>query len=51
MRVISQQLSVYSALDPSDEAGHNLLFKVDRFDINAKFERQADLLCFVTHVK
>ncbi|XDV39838.1 hypothetical protein PO909_009021 [Leuciscus waleckii] len=37
------QLSVYSALDPSDEAGHNLLFKVDRFDINAKFERKVSV--------
>ncbi|XP_067248857.1 lipid scramblase CLPTM1L-like [Chanodichthys erythropterus] len=37
------QLSIYSAVDPSDEAGHNLLFKVDRFDINTKFERKVSV--------
>ncbi|XP_052003253.1 lipid scramblase CLPTM1L-like [Xyrauchen texanus] len=37
------QLSIYSALDLSDEAGHNLLFRVDRFDINSKFERQVSV--------
>ncbi|XP_051576450.1 lipid scramblase CLPTM1L-like [Myxocyprinus asiaticus] len=40
------QLSLYSALDPSDEAGHNLILKLDRFGINSKFERQADLFVF-----
>ncbi|KTG32235.1 hypothetical protein cypCar_00009768 [Cyprinus carpio] len=38
------QLSIYSALDPGDETGYNLLFRVDRFDINTKFERQADIM-------
>ncbi len=42
---MSQQLSIYSALDLSDETGYNLLFKVDKSDINTEFERQADLLC------
>lgn len=42
---MSQQLSIYSALDLSDETGYNLLFKVDKSDINTKFERQADLMC------
>ncbi|RXN05908.1 cleft lip and palate transmembrane 1 [Labeo rohita] len=37
------QLSIYSALDPSDETGHNLLFKVDKFDINTKFERKVSV--------
>uniref|UniRef100_A0A673HGH0 Lipid scramblase CLPTM1L n=1 Tax=Sinocyclocheilus rhinocerous TaxID=307959 RepID=A0A673HGH0_9TELE len=37
------QLSIYSALDPSDETGYSLLFKVDRFDINTKFERQVSV--------
>uniref|UniRef100_A0A672PSG3 Lipid scramblase CLPTM1L n=1 Tax=Sinocyclocheilus grahami TaxID=75366 RepID=A0A672PSG3_SINGR len=37
------QLSIYSALDPSDETGYSLLFKVDRFDINTKFERKVSV--------
>uniref|UniRef100_A0A671SEJ7 Lipid scramblase CLPTM1L n=1 Tax=Sinocyclocheilus anshuiensis TaxID=1608454 RepID=A0A671SEJ7_9TELE len=37
------QLSIYSAVDPSDETGYSLLFKVDRFDINTKFERKVSV--------
>nr|XP_055065540.1 lipid scramblase CLPTM1L-like isoform X1 [Misgurnus anguillicaudatus] len=44
------QLSIYYTLDPSDESGHNLLFKVDRFDINNKFERKMSVtLPEITH--
>ncbi|XP_056618517.1 lipid scramblase CLPTM1L-like isoform X2 [Triplophysa dalaica] len=34
------QLSIYSALDPNDESGYILLFKVDRFDINTRFDKK-----------
>uniref|UniRef100_A0A8B9KLS0 Lipid scramblase CLPTM1L n=1 Tax=Astyanax mexicanus TaxID=7994 RepID=A0A8B9KLS0_ASTMX len=33
------QLSMYSSLDPSDEAGHKLLLRVDKFEIHSKLER------------
>ncbi|KAI7806352.1 lipid scramblase CLPTM1L-like isoform X2 [Triplophysa rosa] len=37
------QLSIYSALDPNDESGYILLFKVDRFDINTRFDKKVSV--------
>ncbi|XP_072534883.1 lipid scramblase CLPTM1L-like [Salminus brasiliensis] len=38
------QLSMYSSLDPNDEAGHKLLLRVDKFEIHAKLERKVSIL-------
>ncbi|XP_036441114.1 cleft lip and palate transmembrane protein 1-like protein [Colossoma macropomum] len=37
------QLSMYSSLDPSDEAAHNLLLRVDKFEIHSKLERKVSV--------
>ncbi|XP_017555804.1 cleft lip and palate transmembrane protein 1-like protein isoform X1 [Pygocentrus nattereri] len=44
------QLSMYSSLDPSDEAAHKLLLRVDKFEIHSKLERKVSVsLPEVTH--
>ncbi|XP_076844545.1 lipid scramblase CLPTM1L-like isoform X2 [Brachyhypopomus gauderio] len=44
------QLSFYSTMDPNDEGGHKLLFKVDKFEIHTKFERKVSVsLAELTH--
>ncbi|KAJ8386809.1 hypothetical protein AAFF_G00166040 [Aldrovandia affinis] len=37
------QLSIYTALKPSGEGGHNLILKVDDFDIHSRFERNVNV--------
>ncbi|XP_030638593.1 cleft lip and palate transmembrane protein 1-like protein [Chanos chanos] len=37
------QLRIYTTLDPNDVGGHNLLFKLNEFDIHAGFERTVNV--------
>ncbi|XP_062848307.1 lipid scramblase CLPTM1L-like [Trichomycterus rosablanca] len=37
------QLSVYRTLDPSEEAAHTLLLKVDKFEIHSRLERKVSV--------